>query len=123
MVLGSANYGQATGTVGNTAEEVNFWQNGVRAGQSERNIIPINMLRSGEKHKHPKAQWVFGQGFLMLSWPKRTPVPENAVRDILRRVGLEPVAVAPSAGAGAGAAASASASASSLSSSSSSSSS
>eukprot|EP00616_Rhizochromulina_sp_CCMP1243_P006853 CAMPEP_0119000368 /NCGR_PEP_ID=MMETSP1173-20130426/64044_1 /TAXON_ID=1034831 /ORGANISM="Rhizochromulina marina cf, Strain CCMP1243" /LENGTH=244 /DNA_ID=CAMNT_0006951871 /DNA_START=6 /DNA_END=740 /DNA_ORIENTATION=+ len=92
VAFGCADYGEVTPTVGNTSEEVNFWQNGVRARQSEeRNIIPINMLRPGEQHSHATAHWIFGQGFMTLFWRKRTPVPGTAVRDILQRIGLEPV--------------------------------
>lgn len=47
------------------------------------NIVPINMLRAGEKFLYPKAKMLFGSNVAYQVWQRGTPVPANLVDEIV----------------------------------------
>lgn len=92
VVLGTANYAEDTGNPASTYEELNFWQTTMQKERREYQggLVPINMLKPREVHKHTLAKILFGSNKSYELWMPGEPLPEKVVRAIQKK--LAPVA-------------------------------
>jgi hypothetical protein len=103
LAFGTADYGERTGNPAATDCEVAYWQGCVAAGgvcgggggsrrAQQRPLIPLRMISFDGTFDHLTARLVFCTNALSLQWLLGEPCPASLVQDILKALGLRPLA-------------------------------